>query len=122
VAYCRNCNESWPTEKNRCPICGEELAHDKNNKENNEEPDWVMLGTLSDKPSADLAKEVLKSSGIPAVVISRSGFFGSIGLTLDNLYSGRPGTFELSVPVVHRTEAEEILDATLGDNWNRSES
>lgn len=118
MAYCRNCNESWQTEGDRCPVCAGELTADK---ETNEDSDWVMLGTLNEKPSADLAKEILESSGIPTVVISRSGFFGSIGLRLDNLYSGKPGNFELSVPTVHRTEAEEILEATLGDQWNGSE-
>ncbi len=80
----------------------------------------MKLGTVGDKMTAELAKEVLKSSDIPAVVISRSGFFGDVGLTLWNVYSGKPGLFEVSVPADLADDAAEILDATLGEQWQRA--
>lgn len=115
MAYCQECNKHWPGIEDVCPVCKQVM-----NDSNDDAAEWKMLGTLDDKMTAGLAKEVLESSGIPAVVISRSGFFGSMGLTLDSFYSGKPGTFELSVPTVRMQEADEILCMTLGEDWNRS--
>lgn len=83
------------------------------------ETEWVMLGTLDDRMTADMAQEMLQSENIPAVVISRSGMFGNIGLTLHDLYSGDARLFELSVPGHMVEDAADLLNATLGDHWKR---
>lgn len=76
-----------------------------------------MLGTIEDKLSADFARETLASYEIPAVVISRSGFFGTIGLPLRNFYSGELGLWELSVPSEFADEAQGIVTMILGAKW-----
>lgn len=79
-----------------------------------------MLGTIEERPFADLARETLKSQDIPAIVISRAGFFGNIGLPLNPIFGGgKPGVFEISVPLSFVKEAAELLDMTLGDKWQK---
>ena len=76
---------------------------------------------IEDKLSADFAEETLKSYEIPAVVISRSGFFGTVGLPLNPLYSTKSPAFEIRVPEAHVNEAAGILDMALGEKWQRKE-
>jgi hypothetical protein len=98
-----------------CPVCSGELTAGK------EQNEWTLLGTIRDKVSADFAKEVLSSYEIPAVVISKSGFFGQAGLTFNTFYKAGSSLFEISVPTEHVQEAREILNMTVGDNWQRKE-
>jgi hypothetical protein len=118
VVYCPVCKTEWEDDVTECPICGRDLEGDE------EEGDtrWVMLGIIQDKLSADFAKETLKSYEIPAIIISRSGFFGNVGLPLNPFYSTRSPLFEISVLSVHVKEASGILDMTLGDKWERKET
>jgi hypothetical protein len=81
----------------------------------------VLVGIVESQVFADLARETLKSCDIPVVVVSRSGFFGSVGLPLNPFYRPKSAAFEISVPAVFKEEAIEVLDATLGDKWQRKE-
>ena len=81
-----------------------------------------MIGTVDNQLSADFAKETLTAYEIPAVVISRSGFFGNIGLPLTSFHKGEPALFEISVPADDAEEAAEILRLTLGDQWQKKEN
>jgi hypothetical protein len=83
--------------------------------------EWVILGMIEDKLSADFAEETLKSYEIPSVVISRSGFFGDVGLPLNPIYSTKAPSYEIRVPAMHAEEAVGILDMTLGEKWQRKE-
>jgi len=110
--YCPKCNYQLQDGSTDCCVCGWELS----------EPGpvgWVLVGTVDGDVFANLAREILKASGIPAVVISKSGFFGNIGLTLTPFFSaGKSWDYELSVPTAHSQEAADILSATLGEKWN----
>lgn len=108
---CPECKVELANGKVDCPICGWESA---------KEQEWVLLGTIEARPFADLARETLKSLDIPAVVMSRAGFFGNIGLPLNSIFDGgKPGVFEISVPQSFVQEAAETLDMTLGDKWQK---
>ena len=72
--------------------------------------------------SADFARETLTAYEIPAVIVSRSGFFGTVGLTFTAFYSGRKGLFEVSVPKGYLDEASGVLDMTLGAKWRRKDA
>jgi len=114
VVYCPKCKKELPADISECYFCGCDLTDAK-------EGDWVMLGAIENKLYADLAKEALASYHIPAVVISKDGFFGSIGLPLRPFYNSKSAPFEISVPAVYREEAIEILDMVVGDKWHRKE-
>jgi hypothetical protein len=80
-----------------------------------------VLGIIEDKLHADFAEETLKSCKIPAVVISKSGFFGNIGLSLNPFYTNSSAAFEISVPSNYLEEATDVLDMTLGNKFHRKE-
>ncbi len=115
MAFCPACKSDWPDGTANCPICGKELDAET------AEAQWVMIGTVDNKLSADFAKETLETYEIPVVVISRSGFFGNIGLTLTGFHSGAQELFEVSVPSDEAEEASEILHLALGEKWQRKE-
>lgn len=118
MAYCPVCKTEWPQNVTECPVC----AHELEPSENTLEPDgWVMVGYVADKISADYVKEVLGSYEIPAVVLSKSGFFGQAGLMLQGFYKTGAQAYEISVPAEAVEEATGILDMILGDKWRRNE-
>jgi hypothetical protein len=101
-----------------CPVCAREIQASDKTSDND---GWVVLGFVADKISADYAKEVLDSYEIPAVVFSKSGFFGQAGLMFQGFYKSGAQAFEISVPVECVEEATGILDMVLGDKWRRNE-
>ncbi|MEW6051973.1 MAG: hypothetical protein AB1644_13045 [Candidatus Zixiibacteriota bacterium] len=117
MAYCPACKAEWSAETEQCPICGREMAEDNEEKEDN----WVLIGSIEDKLSADFARETLTVYEIPAVIVSKSGFFGDIGLPLHSFYSGKTGRFEVSVLSSQVEEAVDVLNMALGEKWQRKE-
>jgi hypothetical protein len=114
VVYCPVCNAELSNEMQTCFVCG----HDSENSSEIDE-EWIVLGIIEDKLHADLAKETLKSCNIPAVIFSRSGFFGNIGLMFNPFYSDHSPAFEIQVPENYIEEAANVLDSTLGEKWQR---
>lgn len=116
MVYCPGCNAEWEPNTVECPICGKELA------ESLERFEWIIMGEIEDKLSADFAREALIAYEIPAVIMSRSGYFGTIGLTLRSFYTGQKALFEVRVPATYLEEAAEILNMTLGNKWHRKDA
>ncbi|MDH4157969.1 MAG: hypothetical protein OEW00_11915 [candidate division Zixibacteria bacterium] len=97
-----------------CHVCGWEADVT--------EGEWMELGTIGDKLSADMAKEALTARGIPAVVFSQSGFFGDAGLSLYPFFKSKAPQFVMKVPAVYGEEAAEVLDMIIGNNWQRKDT
>jgi hypothetical protein len=114
MAFCPICKSELESDSDNCKICGYEIIGDTEAK-------WVFVGLIEDKMSADFAKETLKSYNIPAVIFSKSGFFGDAGLPLNPFYSHSSGQYEVSVPIDFVEEANDILLITLGDKWHGKE-
>lgn len=112
--FCPVCKTKLTQETQTCYVCGNEIEPDES-----ENDIWVVLGIIDDKLHADLAEETLKSCKIPAVVFSKSGFFGNIGLFLNPFYTNASPAFEVSVPSDYLEEATDILDMTLGNKFHR---
>lgn len=112
--YCPVCKTELSQDVQTCYVCGNDPK-----METSQENEWVMLGVIDDKLHADLAEETLKSCKIPVVVLSKSGFFGSIGLFLNPFYTNATSAFEISVPSQYLEEATDILDMTLGIKFHR---
>lgn len=115
MVYCPVCKIELEDGATRCEICGHRIADPAT-------AEWVNLGTIDDKISADFAKETLASYNIPAVVFSKSGFFGNVGLPLNPFYKPSSATFEISVPKEYEEEAVDLLTLTLGEKWQRKDS
>jgi len=115
VPYCRDCKIEWEDKLQGCPVCGSELGA----KSDEDKTTWVMLGSIEDNMSAEFAKEVLASYEIPSVVISKSGYFGQVGLTFATFYKPGASLFEISVPSHCVEEAADILTMAIGNRWER---
>lgn len=115
MALCPVCKNEWPSGTTECPVCGRELGND------DEKTEWVILGSFEDRLSADFALETLKSEKIPSVILSKSGFFGNVGLPLNPFYASKSAPYEIAVPEEFVEEASGILDSVLGDKWKRKE-
>ncbi len=94
-----------------CAVCGWESGAET-------KAEWMEIGAVDGKMFADLARETLTSMEIPNTVVSKSGYFGSVGLTLTPFF-GQEATphFEVSVPVGYAVEAATALSVTLGEKW-----
>lgn len=114
MAYCQVCKSEISKDTQTCAVCGHEFSGDEKNK-------WVFIGMIDDKISADYGKESLKSYDIPAVIFSKSGFFGDAGLPLNPFYSMSQGQYEVSVPTECVEEATDILTMVLGESWHRKD-
>lgn len=117
MEYCPTCRNEWDNELTSCPVCGNDMETDEKQRLN-----WIVIGTIDDKLSADFAREALKSYEIPAVIISRSGFFGNIGLTLNPFHNTKAvAAFEVMVPEDYADEAAQVLEMVAGARWHRKE-
>jgi len=115
VVSCPNCHKDWAPELSNCPVCGIDLESEESHR-------WMVLGEIDNKLAADFARETLKSYNIPAVILSKSGFFGTVGLTLTPFHNAtQSGAFEVSVPEPFAEEAAELLTMAVGDAWRRVE-
>lgn len=97
-----------------------EPFNDKDNDDRSEEVGirgmWVIVGETGNRTLADFAINGLKSYEIPAVLKSKGGFFGSIGLPLRSLKTGKLDLFEILVPAEFEEEAKGLVKIFLGDD------
>ena len=112
--YCPVCKSELSGDLQTCYVCGSDPKGSES-----ETKEWVMLGIIEDKMLADLGLETLKSCDIPAVLFSKSGFFGNIGLPLAPFHSNSSAGFEILVPQAYANQADETLDMSLGGPWPR---
>ena len=113
---CPKCHKPLSGSYSSCPICGEDLGESSPSE-------WIMIGTIENKLAADFARETLESYNVPVVIISKSGFFGDVGLPLNPIHStASGGMFEVSVPQEHREEAMQIVKMTVGESWHPEEN
>ncbi len=84
---------------------------------------WVVIGFVSDRVTADFVIESLRSYEIPAVLNSKSGFFGTIGMTsLEMPFSGGSGAYEILTVTEKVEEASDIAGMVAGDKWESAGS
>ncbi len=111
--FCPNCKNEIDEQISTCNFCGQKLERG--------EIEWVVLGHIEDKISSDFAREIMKSYDIPAVVVSKSGFFGNAGLSLGAFFSSKAMLFEVMVPEPYFAEAKEVMEMTLGERWQSTQ-
>ena len=120
MAFCPECNVELQANAVVCHKCGYEINVDVDVDDDNDE--LIVIGTIDDKITAEMAREILASHGIRAGVFSNSGFFGSAGLTLTPIFSTNTPQFEVSVEAKSGEEAAELLEMTVGDNFHRRDN
>lgn len=115
MPYCSKCKEDFEGQLTSCPKCGQDFNGD------GKEDKWVLVAKILDKTSAEFARETLQSYDIPVAIISESGFFGDAGLNLPSMSGKGLGKYKVYVPGGLIEEAENILEMTLGNNWEKAE-
>nr|MBN2277128.1 hypothetical protein [candidate division Zixibacteria bacterium] len=115
MVYCPNCKENFPGDLTSCPKCN----YDFNGHEAGKEDKWPAIGMISDRTSADYARETLLSYNVPCVVFSGSGYLGNAGLSMPSFTGKVTAKYVVHVPAEHREEAENILTMILGDGWEK---
>lgn len=113
---CPVCNIEITDDLQVCPVCSHDFTANSA-----EIGDWVVLGSFKDQMSAELARESLVNADIPAVLFSKSGFLGAVGLPMNPIYSTQKGAYEISVLKSFQEDATELLNAILTDNWYPNE-
>lgn len=118
MTVCQVCKTEWDDSMTECPVCAREIGP---GSVDDKTTDWVLVGYIGDNMSADYASEALKDYDVPVVVISKSGFFGKVGLTLQSFYGSGAQLYEVMVPADYVEEAANLIDMILGDKWRRKE-
>ncbi len=116
MAVCPACKSIAPDGASECPVCGSEINPEPTGKH-----EWIIVGVIGDKVSADFARETLNSYDIPAVIFSKAGVFGNGGLPMNSIYGGTTDSYEVSIPEDFYEETVELLNTILGNNWIRAE-
>ena len=84
-------------------------------------PNWVVVGETTNRIIAEFAVNGLKSYEIPAVLDSRPGVFGTSGLPLRSLRTGKLDKFKILVPSEYEEEARDLINQFLGDENNATD-
>ena len=126
MPFCPKCCYEYRWGVSICPDCQTALVEVlpeseteiPEDKEFNEK-DWVALARLTSRGYSDMVVERLRESGIPAMVFSQAGYFG----TTDQMsYSAaRPGGGGFII-MVHRdfvAEANTQAELLLGEEWTK---
>jgi len=115
MVYCPRCKEHFLGDLTSCPRCN----YDLENGDVEQHHDWVVVGRIEDRTSADYAKETLRSYDIPCVIFAEAGYLGNVGLSMPT-FTGKPiPKHRVHVPAEYREEAVGILDMILGDGWEK---
>ncbi len=85
---------------------------------NHQDLEWIVIGYVGDKLTADFVMESLESYEIPAVLNSKSGFLGAIGLSsIESPFSGNVAAYEILTIAEKVEEACDIAGMVAGDKW-----
>ncbi|RKX25264.1 MAG: hypothetical protein DRP45_06345 [Candidatus Zixiibacteriota bacterium] len=127
MGFCPVCKFEYQPGINICPDCNETLVSQLPTPTATAavRPDdsWVGVCRIAGEIRSELARGALDSNNIPSMVTSSA--FGSVGKGLGMIggFSGSGGSGEiLMVPQEFREEAEIILEAVLGEDFDALEA
>ena len=89
--------------------------------ENKERDGWVIIGWAQDKITANFVVETLKSYDMTAVLESKSGFLGDVGLALNPAFEDIGGAYEIWVQYDNAEEAQGLAEMVAGDKWESAD-
>lgn len=123
MGFCPSCKYEYQPGVNVCPDCNEELvshlpASSPTSAAVQPDDSWIGVCRVSGVTRAGLAKGALDSNNIPSIVMS-SQFraYGSDPMLQASLTQGNDDI--LMVPREYADEAELILEAILGEDFDR---
>jgi hypothetical protein len=125
MPFCPQCRYEYSPGVLVCPDCSKTLVDQLQPRTPvAQAPDesWVIVGTVSSQMKSEMAKGSLDSNNIPSMVLSSrlSGYNGWIDFLSGAATAVGDGDV-IMVPREYRDEAQLILEAVLGEEFNRLE-
>jgi hypothetical protein len=128
MPFCPNCKYEYTSGIAVCPDCNETLVDTLAENKSftaavTPDNSWVGVCKIGGQLRSEIAKGALDSNNIPSVLISSSfhNAGGYASLTTGLLPRAAAGEI-LMVPREYREEAELILEAVLGEDFDRLNS
>lgn len=129
MPFCPVCKYEYNIECSLCPDCEERLvavlAPETETVEELSEDnykDWIKVAKFNSDLPAKLILETLRMNDVPAIILSDTGHFGQTGQMGPSSFNSIGGNYNLMVPRDKVTEADEIGQAILGEDWRIAKS
>ncbi len=124
MPFCPKCRAEYETGTTRCSDCDEllvaelpplETEFSETNFEN-----WKCVANLTSTSYAEMIMEALREAGIPVVVLSQSGYFGTSGMMGTALFNPAGAGYSVMIPEDHIAEADIIATEMFGEVWTKA--
>jgi hypothetical protein len=124
MPFCPKCRYEYRPDISVCPDCNEKLlsylpdlsvseARDDSANSRN----WIPLARFDSQITAEMIIDVLRSKGLPAVLLSGAGYFGLTGQMGLGSFRSIGGAYTVMVSKDSADEAAGEASAILGDEW-----
>jgi len=126
MPFCPKCTYEYKANINECPDCGEQLVDslpeptEFRDEEVDPDKEWIELARLTSNQYAEMVVEALLAKDIPAIVHSKSGHYGYIGVMGPSSFASVGDGFLIMVPREFTEIADKEAELVLGDIWTRS--
>ncbi len=124
MPFCPKCRYEYRPDISVCPDCNEKLvSHLPERLESHEKYDtvdfknWIPLARFDSQITAEMIIDVLRSKGLPAVILSGAGYFGLTGQMGLGSFRSIGGAYTVMVSKDFADEAAGEASAILGDEW-----
>ena len=124
MPFCPRCRYEYQAGIEYCPDCNEKLVYELDDSSLDDEPelysafdDWQPLARLTSIQYAEMVVEGLKASGIPALMLSETGHFGTTGQMGTGTFRPVGGGYLIIVPNEFAEDADREAEIMLGDEW-----
>ena len=125
MGFCPKCRYEYNPEVSVCPDCNEPLVShlpvESPTAAVRPDDSWVGVCRLTGNTRTGLAKGALDSNNIPSIVMSSQFTAYGEGINAVNALSSSHGDI-LMVPREFQQEAELILEAILGEDFERPDA
>lgn len=124
MPFCPKCRAEYEPGFTRCSDCDEllvaelpplETEFSDTNYEN-----WKCVANLTSTSYAEMIMEGLREAGIPVVVLSQSGYFGTSGMMGTALFNPAGAGYSVMIPEDHIAEADIIATEMFGEIWTKA--
>ncbi|MBK7090958.1 MAG: DUF2007 domain-containing protein [bacterium] len=121
MPFCPKCRAEYEAGTTRCSDCEEALVAELAPVETEFTPtdydNWKCVANLTSTAYAEMIQEALREAGIPVVVLSQSGYFGTSGMMGTALFNSAGAGYSVMIPEDHITEADAIATEMFGEIW-----
>ncbi len=124
MPFCPKCRTEYEAGVTRCSDCDEllvaELPPVENEFSTTNLENWKCVANLTSTAYAQMVEEGLREAGIPVVVISQSGYFGTSGMMGTALFNPAGSGYDVMIPEDSVAEADAIATEMFGEIWTNA--